>query len=325
MARRPRLRGLIPVALYRSELGEMVVGWGSPTQPIKETPMFGWATRNAEEEVTTDLGMLVEYAENFDESKFAGAILHVSRCGSTALANAFKAVPHTLVLSEPDVFSQLIRETRCGGAAVRNDQRRTLVNGFLAAVLKEHPASSIVVKCSSVSTISLDETLRYMPSVPWCFVSRSPADVIASLERTPGMWLRTQETRERVLRRIGRQSSHTADEDRSRDLYAFLLERFYLSAMAHADENAMFLDYADFSLDSVCSVVEALLKQPIDRDTRDAIAKSLQFYSKAVVPTPFVAAKPQDVATGYPDLDAAYGRYRAFIAASRPRSDHIAI
>jgi hypothetical protein len=311
--------------LYRRESSDVVVGWGSPTRPIKETPMFGWATKNAEEEITTDLDVLVEYAESFDESKFSGAILHVSRCGSTALANAFKAIPHTLVLSEPDVFSQLIRETRWGGAAVPDDQRQTLVKGFLAAVLKEHPANSIIVKCSSISTITLEQTLSYMPKVPWCFVSRSPADVMASLERSPGMWLRTQEIRDRLLRRIGRESSHIAEAERSRDLYAFLLERFFLAAMQYADEDAIFIDYAQFGLDAVCDVVMHFLKRQVDGNARKAIAESLRFYSKAVVPTPFVATRPSAAPTGYPNLDSAYARYRAFIAAFEPHRANVTV
>lgn len=315
--RRPRLRGLIPLTLYRTDGNEVVVAWGSPTCAIKEVPMFAWAMREAEEAATTDLGTLLEYAENFDEKKFVGAILHVSRCGSTALANAFKAAPHTLVLSEPNVFCALVREREWSGAPVADDQRQTLVKGFLAAVLKEYPSSSIVVKCSSVSTITLDQTLRYMPRVPWCFLSRSPADVIASLERTPGMWLRTQEIRERLLTRIGKRSASVTDEERSRDLYAFLLERFYLAAIEWANDNTLFLDYASFGLDTVCDVVARILKRAVDETTRAAIAISLQFYSKAIFPTPFVAAKQIDTATGYPQLDQAYERYRAFIKTFR--------
>jgi len=306
-----RLRGLIPIAFYRGE-AETQVGWGKPLA-IREMPMMGWATRRAEELVTTDLGVLFDYAENFDDAKFVGAIIHVSRCGSTALANAFKAIPDTLVLSEPDILCHLIRERAWGGADIPDHYRRDLVRGFLGAVVKENPATNVVVKCSSASTITLDQTLRYLPRVPWCFLSRAPADVIASLESTPGMWLRTQAVRERILLSIGRQSAHTSDAERSRDLYAFLLERFYVAAMEAANSDATFIDYSTFGLDTVCAFMGQTLRRAVDDAARGAIATSLQLYSKAVVRRPFVP--PESIArrTGYHELDAVYDEYLRFI------------
>ena len=264
--------------------------------------MFGWVIRGAEEAATTDLATLFEYADNFDDSKFVGAILHVSRCGSTALANAFKAVPMTLVLSEPHLFSRLVRHEEWGGAPVNEDDRKTLVKGFLGAVLKEYPSSNIVVKCTSASTITLEQTLRYMPSVRWCFLSRNPADVIASLEKEPGMWLRTQPIRERILLQIGGASLHTSDAERSRNLYALLLERFLLDAMKYASADTTFLDYADFSLDTVCAIISTFLGRSLDKSAVDAIAASLELYSKAVGPRPFVQESSLPAATDYPSL-----------------------
>ncbi len=306
-----RLRGLIPIAFYRGAT-EIQVGWGKPLL-IREMPMMGWATRGSEELVTTDLGVLFEYAETFDDAKFVGAIIHVSRCGSTALANAFKAVPDTLVLSEPDILCQLVRERAWRGADVPDDQRRELVRGFLGAVVKENSATNVVVKCSSMSTITLDQTLRYLPRVPWCFLSRAPADVIASLERIPGMWLKTQAVRDRILLMIGRESTHTSDAERSRDLYAFLLERFYVAAMEHANGDATFIDYSSFGLDTVCEVIGQTLRRSLDDSTREAIATSLQIYSKAVVRKPFVPSESIERRTGYLELDAVYDRYLRFI------------
>lgn len=306
-----RLRGLIPISLYRGESNELLVGWGKSLS-VREMPMLGWAIRDSEEVVTTPLDVLFDYAANFDDSKFVAAIIHVSRCGSTALANAFKAIPDILVLSEPSIFCHLIREAGWNGVPVDDDQRSTLVRGFLGAMLKENPASSIVVKCSSVSTITLDQTLRYMPRVPWCFLSRTPADVIASLEASPGMWLRTRAIRERTMRQIGRVSPHVDDAQRSRDLYAFLLEHFYLAAMKHADDYTTFLDYSDFNIDTVCRVIEQSLHRAVVSSMRQAIAASLQVYSKGIRPKPFIPPNAPARPSGYPELDAVYEEFRAF-------------
>jgi hypothetical protein len=313
-----RLRGLIPISLYRAESNELRVGWGKSLS-VRDIPMLGWAIRDSEEVVTTTLDVLFDYAENFDDSKFVAAIIHVSRCGSTALANAFKAIPDILVLSEPSIFCHLIREAGWSGVPVDDEQRSTLVRGFLGAMLKENPASNIVVKCSSVSTITLDQTLRYMPSVPWCFLSRTPADVIASLQASPGMWLRTPAVREHIMRQIGRDSPHSGHAERSRDLYAYLLEHFYLAVMKHANEYTTFLDYSDFNIDNVCEVVEQTLHRAVDSSMRQAISASLQVYSKGVTRRPFSQPKALARPSGYPELDAVYERYRAFAKSFYPR------
>jgi hypothetical protein len=219
-----------------------------------------------------------------------------------------KAIPDILVLSEPAIFGRLIREARWSGVPVHDEQRSALVRGFLGAMLKENPASNIVVKCSSVSTITLDQTLRYMPPVPWCFLSRTPADVIASLQASPGMWLRTPAVREHTMRQIGRDSPRSGHAERSRDLYAYLLEHFYLAVMKRANEYATFLDYSDFNIDNVCEVVAQTLHRAVDSSMRQAISASLQVYSKGVTPRPFCQPK-------------AFARHLAILSWTRCTSD----
>jgi hypothetical protein len=115
------------------------------------------------------------------------------------------------------------------------------------------------------------------------------------------------------MRQIGRQSSHTSEADRSRDLYAFLLERFYLAAMKYADDYTTFLDYSEFGIETVSELVGRTLHRTVDTSMRQAISRSLQSYSKAVSHKPFVPKQSTGGSCGYPDLDLIYERYRDFI------------
>ncbi|MFO1414722.1 MAG: hypothetical protein U1F10_12615 [Burkholderiales bacterium] len=117
----------------------------------------------------------------------AGFIFHMSRCGSTLLAQVLGAADGNRVLSEPAPLDEALR----GGAddpridsATRTAWLRAVV-GMLAQ--RGRPTERrCIVKADSWHAANIAEVLAAFPDTPWLFVVREPVEVIVSHLRRPG-------------------------------------------------------------------------------------------------------------------------------------------
>ncbi len=305
------LRGFIPASIRRHN-GQLQVEWKRSFDTLPSLPMYDWALRAVDARCTR-LDILEEYAQDFDDEKLRAIIFHVARCGSTALANAFRSVGRTLVISESTALSQIVRTDNASLLALSVPQRATLARGFLAAVLKEYPAAFIALKMPSIVSWSVQSALDVLPAAPWCFLSRRPTDVIASLDRN-GSQLLSNPQRARTL--LYKLTGIPAARDLApRLIVAHLLTRYLQTASSAASDGAIFLDYEHFTVDRVSTIVHSLLGVRPDQATRDAIATSLSVYSKSPVPRLFVPPPMSEPGvTGIDALDDAYEAYRVVAA-----------
>jgi hypothetical protein len=283
------------------------VAWARPIRPLSSTPVYDWLFAAADV-CLTDTSAIAAYADRFDTTKLVGSIFHISRCGSTALANAFRAIEGTLVISEARALSSILLPPRYGGINAPAEVKEALAVGFLGAVLKEFPAARIIIKFPSLMSIDIDGALRLLPRQRWCFMSRRPAEVIRSLERSPGGWL----SNERALRNVRRMFNipESADKDLERPrVHAYLLEQYLRSALHTRADAVAFLDYSNFSYRSVIKVVRYLLQVELGWSELRKIARSLRFYSKSVEERPFLPDRPLTLPSGYTNLDDLYRVY----------------
>ena len=116
----------------------------------------------------------------------AGLIFHMSRCGSTLVAQMLSRMASTVVLSEAQPIDALIRLHRRSGDAGETAFAQRL-RALIAALCGTASAGSrVFVKLHAWHVLSLPLLLRALPGVPWLFLFRDPADVLASQERLPG-------------------------------------------------------------------------------------------------------------------------------------------
>ena len=111
----------------------------------------------------------------------AGVIYHMSRCGSTLVAEALKVWPGMRVLSEPSLLDSAIMLARSG-----HDPDWMLLRGVIAALAQ--PAgkdSAVCFKLDAWHTLALVE-IRRVVAAPWLFVYRDPVEVMVSHARAPG-------------------------------------------------------------------------------------------------------------------------------------------
>ena len=108
----------------------------------------------------------------------AGFVFHMSRCGSTLVAQMLAGLSATVVLSEPQPLDALLR---LRGRGVDDD---TLIRWFRAMVSAlAQPRGGeqrLFVKFHAWHVLELPFIARAFPSVPWVFVFREPRAVLRS-------------------------------------------------------------------------------------------------------------------------------------------------
>jgi len=107
----------------------------------------------------------------------AGFILHMSRCGSTLIAQMLAALPQSVVISEADPIDSILR-----APAIDDDRRVTWLRGMIAALgqPRRGDETHLIVKFDSWNTLDLSLIRRAFPEVPWIFVYRDPVEVLVS-------------------------------------------------------------------------------------------------------------------------------------------------
>lgn len=126
--------------------------------------------------------------EQRDGPPVTGLIFHLSRCGSTLLARLLACAPETLVLNEPDVVNSLlrIREAEPRPTAKASPAIREAVRVIAAG---SHPdARQIVIKTTSWNVFHARSLMATFPAARVVFLSREPAEILASLARRPPAW-----------------------------------------------------------------------------------------------------------------------------------------
>lgn len=129
-----------------------------------------------------------------DEVLPSGFIFHVSRCGSTLLANGLRAIPETIVVSEAQPFGALFvpRKHESGVSNGWETKRDELLRGIVRAYGQRRAGNekALVIKFSSWDILSFQVVRRLWPEVPCVVVVRDPIEVMVSCIQEPPGWMR---------------------------------------------------------------------------------------------------------------------------------------
>lgn len=135
----------------------------------------------------TPLDELGEIAAARASATPAGFIFHMSRCGSTLLAQMLAAAPENIVLSEPAPVDHVLR-SHFGRPGVTEEQRVQWLRWLVAVMgCRRRPDEQhlfIKFDCWHVMFLPLIE--RAFPGVPWVFLYREPLEVMASAQKRLG-------------------------------------------------------------------------------------------------------------------------------------------
>lgn len=195
----------------------------------------------------------------------AGLVLHMSRCGSTLVAQMLDALPSLLVLSEPGPVDTVLRragtDPSVGPAEVR---------GVIAAMARrrEPAQEACVLKLDAWAVVDLPLLRRALPGVPWVFCYRDGVEVLASHRGRPGFHVIPGTLPPSVL---GWDPS--TDPPVDGDAHAArVLARLGRAALDHLDPGGRLVAYRDLP-DAVAEVIAPHFGIRVGAEARTAMAE----------------------------------------------------
>jgi hypothetical protein len=125
------------------------------------------------------LGELYEERRGLDPNGF---IFHMSRCGSTLVAQMLAAVARNIVISEARPVDQVLR------APVSESQRIDLLRWTVNALGQRRTGEDyFFIKFDAWHVLQLPLIVRAFPRTPWVFAYREPVEVLVSQQRERGV------------------------------------------------------------------------------------------------------------------------------------------
>lgn len=133
----------------------------------------------------TPLDDLIGQTAARDNLKPDGFIFHMSRCGSTLVAQMLAALDDSLVISEAAPIDSALQLGRAVDAAAAAEVLRAMVLAF--GRKRAGRERRYFVKLDCWHTLALPVFRRAFPDVPWLFLYRDPVEVLVSQMRQRGM------------------------------------------------------------------------------------------------------------------------------------------
>ena len=219
-----------------------------------------------------------------------GFIFHSSRCGSTLVANACRAIAGSVVLSEPPAVDKLV--ARFITDVAEHKTKELLYSVFLRATVaalaqrRTGQERHLFIKFACCSVSQIERIRRIWPNVPWVFMYRDPIETIVSNMQNLPAWLQDED--HRVLASITGTSAIEIAEMTKEELCARSIASFYATAHRVANDRALLLNYNQLSTAEVLNVLEFFGVRPTAAEM-ETIARQGQVYSKATAARTFVA------------------------------------
>ena len=204
------------------------------------------------------------------------AIFHLSRCGSTLVANAVRTSDDAIVLSEPQPLTYLLSMPL--GDAEWERRRRRYMSGFIRAfrTAAGDRQRTVVVKLSSLTVPAFPIVKLVWPSVLRLLIIRHPVEVIASQIRDCGGWLSAQTGLD-----LGTELGKAKAVDYCLEQYCSMA----MSGLALARSGALVIDYAQLTAEVLTALMERIGIAP---DGEAAVERVCRRYSKSEADLPFV-------------------------------------
>lgn len=117
----------------------------------------------------------------------AGLIYHMTRCGSTLIAQMLAADPAHCVLSEPEPLDAVLSWAAVSDAPL--DTKIAAVRAIVAALGRDAAGGRLFVKLGGWTTRVLPLLRAAFPDTPWVFVCREPIEVLVSQLRQRSPYL----------------------------------------------------------------------------------------------------------------------------------------
>lgn len=270
------------------EGGRPVLRWLDMEGVRLAEPFFGQTVervrreRPGRGELFTDFEALVQLEKLFDAPRPDGFIFHSSRCGSTVVSNACRALDGAVVVSEAPPVDKLVWQYLRGDGETLALLRRVFLRAAVGLLGRPRFAGErrLFVKFSCCSVLRLSFVRSVWQDVPWVFVYRDPVEVLVSNLRTPPEWMdfESQPELAAAVSGVGREGAGGLSRE---EFCARALGRFYTAAAEAVDARSMLVNYEELSAGKLAEVVRffgvrptaaeaARIKEASGLDAKDA-------------------------------------------------------
>jgi hypothetical protein len=234
------------------------------------------ARRENRAERFTEFDVLLQLEKELESVSPTGFIFHSSRCGSTLVANACRAVSNSIVLSEANAIDKLIaRFITDADNRVKESLYSVFLRGVVHALAQRRNGDErhLFIKFACCSFAQIERIKRIWPNVPWLFLYRDPVETIVSNMSDAPPWLIDSDRR--VLSSIiGVDGEMTLEE-----LCARTIGSLYSTAYKLANANSMLLNYNQLSVPVIANVLK-FFNVSLSIEEFETIARTTEVYSK---------------------------------------------
>lgn len=232
--------------------------------------------------VITELDALLQLEKFAEPVEPTGFILHASRCGSTLLANACKALDDSLVISEPPVLDKLASRffTDANAASPKELLYMLLLRAAVTLLgqRRKGNAQRYFVKFACTTTLQVERLRNIWPNVPFIFLYRDPVEIIVSNLRAIPEWMQPESNRATAAAIVGvaeeKLNSMSAEE-----FCARAIGRFFSAAAVNRSPQLRTINYSEVGADWLLDALSHFGISPNENEA-DAINKVSRLYSK---------------------------------------------
>jgi hypothetical protein len=238
------------------------------------------ARRENRAERFTEFDVLLQLEKELKSVAPTGFIFHSSRCGSTLVANACRAISNSIVLSEANAIDKLIaRFITDADNPVKESLYSVFLRGVVHALAQPHTEDvrHLFIKFACCSFAQLERIKRIWPSVPWLFLYRDPVETIVSNIKDVPSWLIDNDRR--VLASITHTTPAEVAAMSLEELCARTIGSLYSTAYNLADGNSMLLNYNQLSVPVIGRLLNFFHIDPSTEEL-ETIARTSGVYSK---------------------------------------------
>ena len=164
------LQGCIPLYLKQGQVHWAYMGQERFVEPFCQDTLDKLANRPLNQILgqRTGLETLLERAESRPGLPLRGLVFHMSRCGSTLIAQALASLRDSVVLSEPPAFDTLLQWLNAS-PAVDAAYSSALLRGLLSALGQPRRVEDkrLFVKTDCWHICHSGRIFQAFPGVPW--------------------------------------------------------------------------------------------------------------------------------------------------------------
>lgn len=134
--------------------------------------------------VVSSVDNLIDWAAQLASAELKAFVFHISRCGSTMLAQSLAVSPQNIVVAEAPIFDAILRSE-----AFDPDKKRVLLKAVIALLgQKRFPEEKyLIIKLDSWHIFQADELRSLFPELPFVLLYRNPIEVLNSHAKLKGM------------------------------------------------------------------------------------------------------------------------------------------